>query len=252
MVQVIFRQLLNQNLVAPMLAGSFNAETQRRRRREERNFLFFFASLRFRVKQICRGLRLTQSFLLLSLLLSSCGYRWHPEYPELSRPSIQVPFICGDEDGSLTNEVIRQLSSSGLADVDHRKGDYRLEASIVDVHSETVGFRRDRQIIHGKQKKNLLACEGRTVLTVEVSLFEGDSSRVAYGPYRVTADVDYDYVDGDSAQDLSFTAPDGVFTTVLPFSLGQLESSEAAQEAATRPLYGKLAQKIVDVISSEW
>jgi len=189
---------------------------------------------------------------LLFFVFSGCGYRWHPEYPDIARPSIAVPFICGDEDGSLTNEVIRQLSSSGLADIDHQKGDYRLQASIVDVHSETVGFRRDRQIIHGKQKKNLLACEGRTIISIEATLFEGNSDRIAYGPYRVTADVDYDYVDGDSVQDLSFTTPDGVFTTVLPFSLGQLESIESAQEAATRPLYGKLAQKIVDVISSEW
>ncbi len=83
-------------------------------------------------------------------------------------------------------------------------------------------------------------------MRIEVVFYEGDSDQIAYGPYAITASSDYDYIDGDSIQDLTFVDTQGVFTTVLPFSLGQLEPVESAQEAATQPLYRRLAQKIVD------
>ncbi len=139
-----------------------------------------------------------------------------------------------------------------MAILHHRRGDYRLEVKIIESHLETTGFRRDKQKIESKIKKNLLAAEARKWMTVEAILYEGDSDRIAYGPYQIEADTDYDYYDGDSLQDLAFINSEGRFTTVLPFSLGQLESTESAQEASLKPLYSKIAQKIVDVISSEW
>lgn len=190
--------------------------------------------------------------ILFLIFLSACGYRWQPEYPCETRPSITVPFATGDDDGSLTNEIIRTLSTSGVADVRHSHGDYRLQVVITGFNFETTGYRRDRQKISGEIKKNLVGCEGRKFMTVVATFYEGDSERIAYGPYQICEDSDYDYVDGDSLQDLAFINSFGVPTTVLPFSLGQLESSEQAQEAATRPLYRKIAQKIVDVIRSEW
>ena len=191
-------------------------------------------------------------WLFLLLLLTGCGYRWQPDFPMEKRPSISVPFVPGDEDGTLTGEVVRALTVSGIASVENRGGDYRLGIKIVDLETESVGFRRDRQKVDGKIKKNLLASEGRKTISAEATLYEGSSEKVAFGPYKVAADVDYDYVDGDSLQDLTFVDQMGAQVTVLPFSLGQLESIEAAQEAANRPLYEKLAQKIVDVIFSEW
>ena len=87
-------------------------------------------------------------------------------------------------------------------------------------------------------------------MTIEVALCQG--TEVVYGPYRVAADADYDYVDGDSIRDLTFIDSSGSTITVLPFSLGQLEPKESAALAATKPLYRRLAQKVVDAISSEW
>jgi hypothetical protein len=182
----------------------------------------------------------------------SCGYRWEPDYPSSHRPSVAVPFATGDDDGSLTYEIVQALSSSGLVDVKRSEADYRLQVAVTGLNYEPIGYRRDRQKITGEIIKQLTACEGRKMMAVEVTLYEGNSDRIAYGPYQITDDTDYDYVDGDSIQDLAFINREGNFTVVLPFSLGQLESVEAAQEAATRPLYQKIAQKIVDVISSEW
>ncbi len=181
--------------------------------------------------------------------LSSCGYQWTPKE---DRFTVSVPFVEGDEDGALTQELIWALSRSGLAKVQNQDAHYRLEVAIVESKSDTVGFRRDKQIIKGKTRKNLLASEARKTVAVEVSLFEGGAEEPVLGPFRVAADADYDYVDGDSIQDLTFTDSSGQLVTVLPFSLGQLEPTESAQEAATKPLYRSLAQKVIDVISSEW
>src|SRR4029077_19495678 len=94
--------------------------------------------------------------------------------------------------------------------------------------NQTVGYRRDKQKVSGKIRKNIVACEGRRALTATVTLYEGGSDTIAAGPYTITAESDYDYVDGDSIQDLAFINSHGVPTTVLPFSLGQLESIESA------------------------
>lgn len=191
-------------------------------------------------------------FVLIFILLSGCGYRWQPEFPSGERPTVAVPYIGGDMDGSLTAEVVRTITSSGLAEVRHGKADFRLHAVIIGEENQTVGYRRDRQKVTGEIKKNIVSCEGRKSITVEVTLYKRESDEIAYGPYRIASDADFDYVDGDSIQDLSFINKDGTPTTVLPFSLGQLESFESAQEASRRPLNEKLAQKIVDAIFSEW
>ena len=195
---------------------------------------------------------LNKYFFFLLLGISGCGYRWHPDFPEGTRPTIVVPYINGDDDGTLTSEVIRTITSSGIANVGTRDGDYLLKISVVNSQNQTVGYRRDKQKVSGEIKKNIVACEARRSLTAEVTIFEGSSEKIAAGPYKITADTDYDYVDGDSIQDLAFINSQGVPTTVLPFSLGQLESFESAHEAASKPLYKKLAQKINDTIFSAW
>ena len=189
---------------------------------------------------------------LLFFLLSSCSYRWQPDYPQGERPSLCIPFIAGDGDGALTSELIRAVTSSGMADVHYREGDYRLHIAFVGGETKIVGYRRDRQKVSGGLRREIVACEGRAITTVEATLYEGNSERIAYGPYRISPSADYDYLDGDSIQDLAFVDVAGIPQTVLAFSLGQLESNEAAQETASRPLHAKLAKKIVDAIFSEW
>lgn len=189
------------------------------------------------------------SLLLLFEALGGCGYHWQPEAFQGERPTVHVPFVKGDEDGFLTAEVIRALSASGLVQVVSYGGTYELNLSILNSSVEKIGFRVDPQKVDGKVRKNLLACEGRKTMNVEVSLCrEGET---AYGPYQITADAEYDYVDGDSIQDLTFTTPTGQLITVLPFSLGQLEPLESAQEAARRPLYAHLARKVVESLAAD-
>jgi hypothetical protein len=192
-------------------------------------------------------------WLFLFLALGGCGYRWQPEFPcNEGRPTISVPYVAGDADGSLTAEMIRALAISGLCEVRQWGAKYRLQVSIVGAEGQTIGYRRDRQEISGESQKNLIASERRKTIAVQAALYDCESNKVALGPFRIEAYADFDYVDGDSIQDLVFIGPNGIRQVVLPFSLGQLESSEAAEEAAMRPLYVQIAKKIVDSIFAAW
>jgi hypothetical protein len=192
------------------------------------------------------------SSLLLLLVTGGCGYQWYPELSLGHRPVIAVPFIAGDEEGLLTQEIIARLTSSGLAKVSTSKGDFRLALKTLGSSNTQIGYRRDPQKIKNEIQKNLLATELRKTMDIEVTLFHGSTENIAYGPFTISAWADFDYVDGDSYQDLTFERPSAIFSPVLPFSLGQLEDRESAELAVVKPLYSRLAQKIVDVISAEW
>lgn len=183
--------------------------------------------------------------IILSLLplLNSCGYRWTSSDAE---KSIAVPYVSGDEDGSFSSELIRCFCNEGS--YVREKAPYRLQVAIVQTQNEAISYRIDPQKIQGKIKKQIVADQNRKTVSAEFSLFEGE--KLIFGPHRVSASADYDYYDGDSYQDLSFEY-DGKRLTALAFSLGQLESSETAQEAASTPLYKLLSKKIVDCIISK-
>ena len=195
----------------------------------------------------CKCIRRTVSFSLI-LFLVSCGYRWADM---LEDRTISIPYVVGDEDGRLTSELITAFSHS-FATVVRKGGKYELRVSVLTQQRDTIGFRIDRQQIKGKSKKNIVADEERTTLTVEAALYEQGGKDPVFGPQQFTACVDYDFVDGDSYRDLTFVDSFGATQTVLAFSLGQLESTESAREAATRPLYSRIAKSIVDSISASW
>jgi hypothetical protein len=185
---------------------------------------------------------------LLANLFVGCGYHWTNHD---GQKVISIPYIIGDSDGIFTAELIHQCCRSTNLSVASNSR-YRLEVKIVQDSVDPLGYRRDPQKIDGKIRKHLTQNEERQTVLVDVSLLDQQNHQPILGPLRLSADVDYDYVDGDSLQDLQFQNVAGDRLIVLPFSLGQLESQEAAHEAAQRPLYQKLSQKIVDVISAQW
>jgi hypothetical protein len=199
---------------------------------------FFFVSIYQRIAL----------FFCICVFLAGCGYRWSSID---AQRSIRVPYVAGDQDGALTAEIVRQLCSAPHIRVSSDASD-RLDIAIVQDSFDPIGYRRDPQKVDGKIRKNLSANEERKTISVDVSLFHGDEAKPVFGPQRLSAFVDYDYIDGDSIQDLEFQNSSGQTVVVLPFSLGQLEPQEAAQEAANRPLYEKISQKIVDAVTSLW
>lgn len=167
-------------------------------------------------------------------------------------PTLEVPFIAGDKEGAFTQELVRAIAASGLVLIQNKNADYRLVVKIIDTAKETIGYRYAKEKISGEVAKNLVSSEGRKSLTISATVYEGRTDKVAFGPYLIESGADFDYLAGDSFQDLTFINRKGSLTTVLPFSLGQLEPDEAAFEAAGRPLYAALARKIVDALLAEW
>lgn len=129
---------------------------------------------------------------------------------------------------------------------------YELFVSLEPLEAEAIGFRFDLQDISGIVSENLVAAEGRRRLKATVSLHKKGEEEPAAGPYTLYAQAEYDYLDGDSLEDLAFLNSTGQMVTVLPFSLGQLEPKESAHDAAALPLYRQLARKIADAVYARW
>jgi len=190
------------------------------------------------------------SLLFFFLLLTSCGYNFGRSQ-SLDQSSISVPYVEQDLSGRFTSQLIKELSYSSNLNYKYSDADYVLCVRIIDSSTSQIGYKYDRNNNNVRQK-NLRATEGRQKITARVELIEKDSNCIKFGPFDVSATSDFDYVDPDSLNDLSFIDPSGNRTTVLAFSLGQLESIESAKEAASKVLYEKLAKKIVDAISAYW
>jgi len=190
------------------------------------------------------------SFVFFFLLLTSCEYHLGRSQ-NINQISVSVPYVEQDLSGQFTSRLIKELSYSSNLNYKYSNADYTLCVKIIDSSTSQIGYKYDRNNNNVRQN-NLRATEGRQKITARVELIDKSSGCVKFGPFDVSASSDFDYVDPDSLNDLSFIDPMGNRTTVLAFSLGQLESIESAKEAASKVLYEKLAKKIVDAISAYW
>jgi len=181
---------------------------------------------------------------LLPLILNSCSYQLGSGAHTLS-----IPFAGNDENGEFTRTLILAASSNPSFQYQNVEGEYELKVQLSNGIDETIGYRRVRLKSDGSVSKNIRSTEGRRKISAVVTLKSNLSGKKIFGPKVVQAFVDYDYVDGDSVQDLAFTLPDGTRDTTLRFSLGQLEERFSAKSAAVKPLYIALSRKIVEEIS---
>ncbi len=184
---------------------------------------------------------------LVLLLLASCGYRFSQEdgVQEPAR-TISVPYVQGDGEGYLTSELIRQLADSGYFEYVQGDGELILNAVIAADTSERIGFRYDRHGPQAKKRHRLVPTENRRSIAVDISVIHGKTQEVLLDPIRVTADVDYDYIDPNSLRELIFVDTAGVTQKTVDFSLGQLDSIEGGQDGSTPYIYRLVSQKIVD------
>lgn len=189
-------------------------------------------------------------FVLLFFCFSSCGYKFERSSSS-DVVSVNIPIVKGDQKGILTNLIIQKLSQTCVLKYNNsHNSDYILDAEVLSISNSKIGYKRERDG-EGTLKKNVRATEGRQAAEVKITLLDAITKKTVFGPIIVNSDVDYDYVDDDSLDDLSFINLAGQRQTVLSFSLGQLESKDSAQEAAIKPLFNKLADKIAIIIAAE-
>lgn len=196
--------------------------------------------------------------LLILSVATSCGY--HVGDKNLSRiRSISLPYVGGDVDGQLTDHLAYALAASGGFHYEQSGGRYQLNVNILSNQDHRIGYRYDRQGKEGKRLKNIVGTEQRKTMTVEVKLVDTCTEELIFGPEIVTADTEYDYIDGNSIKDLIFNTTEKeidnnneieVERVVINFSAGQLDSQDAAAKDSLTPLYRNLAQKIVNGVLS--
>ncbi|MCP5492423.1 MAG: hypothetical protein H7A40_05210 [Chlamydiales bacterium] len=187
-----------------------------------------------------------KALIAIALILSGCGYRLATPGVAADYPQVSVPYVEGDISGVLTAALVRELNARGrFATTD--KARYTLHAKIIQNENEQIGWRFDRQGTNAKRISRLRPVESKRIMTVQVSIEDNTSGKLVFGPSKVSADVDYDYVNFDTISDLAFTPPGGgPLVSVLSYSLGQLDAVEDAQTVSLAPLYQKLSKLIAE------
>lgn len=183
-------------------------------------------------------------------MLAGCGYRvGEPENLEcLNVSSLSIPYVDGDIDGQLTDELIKAFASSGIFTYRPHDGALELRVKIINQDNKTLGWRFNRNKT-GKRNKDLISVEGRRHVSAEVTLIDALNDEVLLGPIVVQADLDFDCVEPDSLEDLSFIDKAGKRRTSINFSLGQLDSTEGAYDDSWTPLSRHLARRILDIVA---
>lgn len=189
------------------------------------------------------ALRLKTPFILIVLAclsLGSCGYRFGQGDGLTGRFStLSVPYVEGDQDGSLTSAIIKEIVRAGVFEYQYSGGGLILKVKQIDLDEDNIGFRYDRKK-RGTLTKDIIPTETRIAIVVEVSVIEAASCSTLMGPVRLAASVDYDHD--------YYSSRDGVNI----FSLGQLSDLDAAYDAVQVTLNRAIAEKIADYISQSW
>lgn len=186
---------------------------------------------------------------VMSLLsLSGCGYRGEDSNILSHYNSISVPFVVGDQDGSLTSAIVRELSLSSPLPYSHTSGDLVLRVKILDIEEDNVGYRYDRKK-RGTIRKRIIPTETRLTVQVEVTL-ENRCGQPVLPTVIITTnqDFDHDYYSTRNFDPENNTNSYGVNI----FSLGQLSEVDAARDTVITPINALISKKIVDYLSDSW
>jgi len=183
-------------------------------------------------------------FCFSCVFVTACGYRCGSESCSgfedqgvEERPTIEIPYVKGDLDGSLTGAIIKYVTRSGAYEYRSNTASYVLNVCNLEIDETDIGFRYDRKK-HGKLTRDTIPIEERITATAEVSVVQTASGVVILGPEIITVSVDYDH-------DYYFSRD-----KVNVFSLGQLTDLEEAYDAVQVPLHNELAKAIAEFLSS--
>lgn len=178
-------------------------------------------------------------FALLLSILAGCGYRFGTGNLPAQYHTISVPYAEGDFDGSFTSELVQEISASGAFSYRNEGGDLILKVNLLDFNDQNIGFRYHRSK-KGRLTRSIVPTETRLSILAEITLIDACTGLCVLGPCQLTGSIDFDHDYFSSRHGINI------------FSLGQLSDYDAAYDAAKKPLYQVLAQKIVDFMINSW
>lgn len=187
------------------------------------------------------------AFLILVFFCPSCGY--HLSQPRLAQSyqTIEVPYVKGDEYGLLTEKIISCISSKTNFKYAIKNGDIRLRVEFMERNQQHIGFQYDTKT-DGTTINRLVPNESRNFAKARITLEHPKTDEILFGPFEIQAEADYDFVNSDTYTDLSFRDQTKNVVSVLPFSLGQLNSWQEATQASAEVLYRKMADNIIELL----
>ena len=186
---------------------------------------------------------LSLSFLLIfatTVFIGCCGYRYSSKDSVVAGyNTISIPYVEGDSSGYFTDNLVRAVTvNNGLLYLKDG-GELELDVKVLGYSNENIGFRHKLDD-DGSYAQEIIQSESRVTIRAEFVLRDIGQDCIVLGPQLVKASVDYDY-DIDSNR-----------SNQLDFSLGQLDTNDAAFDAVKNPLNKRLSQEIADYINNSW
>jgi hypothetical protein len=175
---------------------------------------------------------------LILLISSSCGYRYARSYKNESAETISIPFVTGDDSGTLTSYLVEEINKETGLQYQQAAGKYILNVRIVDRKFENIGFRFDHQKQDRRQRNKLIPNESRIKILAEVTVIDSTSNSPILGPAHIIAYADFDH------QNRSINH------SINRVSQGQLTDIDTASSSVNTPLYRNLAHEIADYLTN--
>jgi hypothetical protein len=183
---------------------------------------------------------------LITAFLTGCGYQvLSSNQPVLA---FTVAPIQGDNDGVFLQTIIRVAETYPGVEYQAFDAPCVLKAKFVHHSNDHIGYKYQTEDGSGEIINRLSPTEGQHTLEVELMLVDAITQKKIVGPKQIEVTVDYDFVDSKSYNDLTFINPLGLTRTVLDYSLGQLDSEEAATIGSKERLYQKTAHEILSFL----
>jgi hypothetical protein len=179
--------------------------------------------------------------LCLLLLLTSCGYRFGRGELIEKYNSVCIPYVAGDNEGYLTTELIRAITTSGGLAYRSYGSDLVLKVCLLPPLDTNIGFAYAPEDEEDDDDSDIVVSnEARLAMTASYTLIDRRTGECILGPCEATSSLTYDF------------EPDLSNVDFHAFSLGQLEMHNLALDAAATRLYRILAEKIVECVNHCW
>lgn len=179
-------------------------------------------------------MRLLVAFFTVLIAASCSGYHLQKSN---SSQLIHVPFIQNDNDGLLTNSVVKALAQHGFAVDLHAP--YILTVGLESKKTKPLGYTYGYDSV-GSSTKALYSNEARLEWACYVAIKRKSSEQLLAGPQILTASSDFDY----EIEEMHYSQ--------VQQSAGQLNIRHEAIQTAQDGVKEKLANEIASWVLVHW